>query len=213
MLRRRARLAALALLLAAPAAAGGADESATPTFRAPAPAPRSVVLPPRGRSSARAAKDGSRTVRPARDRGDRPLLRGAAPLPRLPAREGVRARLRRRARRLRARGRSLSSRSTATRAPRPRASSRRAAPSSLSRTPTARRAARAASIRSTGARSTPGPFYVVWTGPGRNDAHRYPWPYQLARIEIGRASRTASRTPRRAGSPNPDRRRGTATRS
>jgi mono/diheme cytochrome c family protein len=28
-----------------------------------------------------------------------------------------------------------------------------------------------------------GPFYLVWTGAGRNDAHRYPWPYQLARIE------------------------------
>jgi mono/diheme cytochrome c family protein len=32
----------------------------------------------------------------------------------------------------------------------------------------------------------PGPFYLVWTGPGRNDAHRWPWPYQLARIAIAR---------------------------
>jgi mono/diheme cytochrome c family protein len=31
-----------------------------------------------------------------------------------------------------------------------------------------------------------GPFYLVWTGPGRSDAHRYPWPYQLARIEVVR---------------------------
>jgi mono/diheme cytochrome c family protein len=31
-----------------------------------------------------------------------------------------------------------------------------------------------------------GPFYLVWTGPGRSDAHRYPWPYQLARIEVTR---------------------------
>jgi mono/diheme cytochrome c family protein len=31
-----------------------------------------------------------------------------------------------------------------------------------------------------------GPFYLVWTGPGRGDAHRYPWPYQLARIEVVR---------------------------
>ena len=23
----------------------------------------------------------------------------------------------------------------------------------------------------------------MWTGAGRDDAHRYPWPYQLARIE------------------------------
>jgi mono/diheme cytochrome c family protein len=29
-----------------------------------------------------------------------------------------------------------------------------------------------------------GPFYLVWSGPGQNDAHRYPWPYQLARIEV-----------------------------
>jgi mono/diheme cytochrome c family protein len=31
-----------------------------------------------------------------------------------------------------------------------------------------------------------GPFYLIWTGPGRNDAHRYPWPYELARIEVTR---------------------------
>jgi mono/diheme cytochrome c family protein len=31
-----------------------------------------------------------------------------------------------------------------------------------------------------------GPFYVVWTGPGRSDAHRYPWPYELTRIEVFR---------------------------
>ncbi len=30
----------------------------------------------------------------------------------------------------------------------------------------------------------PGPFYLVWQGEGRNDPHRYPWPYQLAAIEI-----------------------------
>jgi len=29
----------------------------------------------------------------------------------------------------------------------------------------------------------PGPFYVVWSGPGQNDPHRHPWPYQLAVIE------------------------------
>jgi mono/diheme cytochrome c family protein len=28
-----------------------------------------------------------------------------------------------------------------------------------------------------------GPYYLVWTGAGQNDSHRYPWPYQLARIE------------------------------
>lgn len=30
----------------------------------------------------------------------------------------------------------------------------------------------------------PGPFYLVWTGPHQADVHRYPWPYQLAAIEI-----------------------------
>lgn len=28
----------------------------------------------------------------------------------------------------------------------------------------------------------PGPYYLVWQGRGRSDPHRYPWPYQLARI-------------------------------
>jgi mono/diheme cytochrome c family protein len=31
-----------------------------------------------------------------------------------------------------------------------------------------------------------GPFYLIWSGPGRSDAHRYPWPYELARIEVVR---------------------------
>lgn len=30
----------------------------------------------------------------------------------------------------------------------------------------------------------PGPFYVVWTKPSQRDTHRYPWPYQLAAIEV-----------------------------
>ncbi len=30
----------------------------------------------------------------------------------------------------------------------------------------------------------PGPFYVVWTGETQNDPHVYPWPYQLAAIEL-----------------------------
>ena len=30
----------------------------------------------------------------------------------------------------------------------------------------------------------PGPFYVVWTKPEQRDSHRYPWPYQLAAIEL-----------------------------
>jgi mono/diheme cytochrome c family protein len=30
----------------------------------------------------------------------------------------------------------------------------------------------------------PGPFYVVWTKPEQRDENRYPWPYQLASIEL-----------------------------
>jgi cytochrome c2 len=30
----------------------------------------------------------------------------------------------------------------------------------------------------------PGPFYVVWTKPEQRDTHRYPWPYQLASVEL-----------------------------
>ena len=30
----------------------------------------------------------------------------------------------------------------------------------------------------------PAPFYLIWSGAGRNDPHRHPWPYQLAEIEI-----------------------------
>jgi len=49
-----------------------------------------------------------------------------------------------------------------------------------------------------------GPFYLVWTGPGRNDAHRYPWPYQLARIEVIRfAERFPHTVPRGAAADDP----------
>src|SRR5262245_7994881 len=30
----------------------------------------------------------------------------------------------------------------------------------------------------------PAPFYMVWQGAGEKDAARYPWPYQLAEIEL-----------------------------
>ena len=33
-------------------------------------------------------------------------------------------------------------------------------------------------------RVDPGPFYLIWSGPKQNDPHRYPWPYQLATIEV-----------------------------
>lgn len=30
----------------------------------------------------------------------------------------------------------------------------------------------------------PAPFYLVWTGKGQDDPHGYPWPYQLAAVEL-----------------------------
>jgi mono/diheme cytochrome c family protein len=46
---------------------------------------------------------------------------------------------------------------------------------------------------------SPAPLYVVWTGPGQNDPHLYPWPYQLAAIEIAPfASRFPRTVPRQA---------------
>lgn len=33
-------------------------------------------------------------------------------------------------------------------------------------------------------RVDPGPFYLVWAGAAQRDTHRYPWPYQLAAIEV-----------------------------
>jgi len=32
----------------------------------------------------------------------------------------------------------------------------------------------------------PAPFFLVWQGAGEHDAVRYPWPYQLAEIEVVR---------------------------
>ncbi len=32
----------------------------------------------------------------------------------------------------------------------------------------------------------PAPFYLVWAGPDQSDVHVYPWPYQLATIELAR---------------------------
>ena len=30
----------------------------------------------------------------------------------------------------------------------------------------------------------PAPFYLVWTGADQSDPHRYPWPYQLAAVDL-----------------------------
>ena len=32
----------------------------------------------------------------------------------------------------------------------------------------------------------PAPFYLVWAGPDQSDTHVWPWPYQLATIEVAR---------------------------
>lgn len=32
--------------------------------------------------------------------------------------------------------------------------------------------------------ANPGPFYLVWTGPGQTTAREYPWPWQLVKIEL-----------------------------
>ena len=40
----------------------------------------------------------------------------------------------------------------------------------------------------------PAPFYLVWSGPGQNDPHRYPWPYQLVDIEAAPFEREYAHT-------------------
>jgi mono/diheme cytochrome c family protein len=35
----------------------------------------------------------------------------------------------------------------------------------------------------------PAPFYLIWSGAGRNDPHRHPWPYQLVQIEVAPLAR------------------------
>lgn len=34
--------------------------------------------------------------------------------------------------------------------------------------------------------ANPGPFYLVWANPAQSTAHGYPWPWQLARVELVR---------------------------
>jgi mono/diheme cytochrome c family protein len=40
----------------------------------------------------------------------------------------------------------------------------------------------------------PGPFYLVWTGESQSDPHVYPWPYQLATIEVASFEEAFPRT-------------------
>ena len=40
----------------------------------------------------------------------------------------------------------------------------------------------------------PGPFYMVWQGVSPDEAENWPWPYQLARIEISSVERQYPRT-------------------
>jgi mono/diheme cytochrome c family protein len=39
-------------------------------------------------------------------------------------------------------------------------------------------------LRGAGAQVDPAPYYLVWTGDSQQDLHQYPWPYQLAQIDI-----------------------------
>lgn len=34
--------------------------------------------------------------------------------------------------------------------------------------------------------ANPGPFYLVWANPAQSTAHGYPWPWQLAKVELVR---------------------------
>jgi mono/diheme cytochrome c family protein len=47
----------------------------------------------------------------------------------------------------------------------------------------------------------PGPYYVVWATPAQRDVHRYPWPYQLADIEIASFAAVYPHTIPRAAPP------------
>lgn len=40
----------------------------------------------------------------------------------------------------------------------------------------------------------PGPYYLVWSGAGQGDPHRYPWPFQLIEIEIAPFDRDFAHT-------------------
>ncbi len=40
----------------------------------------------------------------------------------------------------------------------------------------------------------PAPFYLIWSEPGQSDPHTYPWPYQLAKIEVASFEVTFPRT-------------------
>jgi len=53
----------------------------------------------------------------------------------------------------------------------------------------------------------PAPFYVVWKGAGEKDVVRYPWPYQLAEIEVVRVEdRFPRAVPKGAAAGSPARR-------
>jgi mono/diheme cytochrome c family protein len=53
----------------------------------------------------------------------------------------------------------------------------------------------------------PAPFYVIWKGPGEKDVVRYPWPYQLAEIELVRVEdRFPHAVPKDASEGSPARR-------
>ena len=54
----------------------------------------------------------------------------------------------------------------------------------------------------------PAPFYVVWKGAGEKDVVRYPWPYQLAEIEVVRVEERFPRAVPKGAPPGAPARRG-----
>jgi mono/diheme cytochrome c family protein len=54
----------------------------------------------------------------------------------------------------------------------------------------------------------PAPFYVIWKGAGEKDVVRYPWPYQLAEIEVVRVEERFPNAVPRGAAPGSLARRG-----
>jgi mono/diheme cytochrome c family protein len=54
----------------------------------------------------------------------------------------------------------------------------------------------------------PAPFYVIWQGAGEKDVVRYPWPYQLAEIEVVRVEERFPRAVPKGAAPDSLARRG-----
>ena len=56
--------------------------------------------------------------------------------------------------------------------------------------------------------ANPAPFYLIWQGAGEKDVVRYPWPYQLAEVEVVRVEQRFPRAVPKAAAPGSLARRG-----